>query len=348
MLLVVLAAFCASCNDRGRPTGTQPDVRPTSEAVAVVSGVPVTAQQLDKEVGARAAAMQAQVYRLRRSVLDSMIARMLVEAEANRRGLAADELTRIEVAKRTTPVTPEEARAVYEAAKDRFSGTGETEALASITASMGQSRIQSARIQWVADLRKASNVSVMLEPPRVQIGAGKNPIRGAANAPVSIVVFTDYECPFCSRHLSTLKQLERQYGQSVSITIRDFPLPIHKRAVKAAEAAACARDQGRYWEMHYWLFANQQKLDPADIKASAATIGLDLGKFGRCLDGSTFAAEIEQERREGERAGVAGTPATFINGRLIPGAMAYDEYASEVDDELRRKSRQSTAVGSAR
>ena len=248
LLLAFLAAFCLSCNDRSRSADTRPDVRSTSEAVAVVSGVPVTTQQLDKEVGARAAAMQAQLYRLRRSVLDSMIGRMLVEAEASRRGLAIDEVTRIEVAKRTTPVAPEEARAVYEAAMDRFSGTSETEALASITASMGQTRIQSARMQWVADPRKASNVSVMLEPPRVEVGAGKNPIRGTADALVSIVVFTDYECPFCSRHLSTLKRLEQHYGQSVSIAVRDFPLPIHKRAVKAAEAAAWARDQGRYWE----------------------------------------------------------------------------------------------------
>jgi protein-disulfide isomerase len=118
--------------------------------------------------------------------------------------------------------------------------------------------------------------------------------------------------------------------------------------VTPAEAAACARDQGRYWEMHDWLFANQQKPDPAEMKANAVTLGLDVGKFSRCLDGGTFTAEIERERREGERVGVAGNPATFINGRLIPGAMAYDEYASEVDDELRQNSRQHSAVGSAR
>ena len=338
-LLLLLACFAC-----GGPAGRQPGYAVPSppaadDIVATVAGIPITAREMRNEVGMRDAAMQAQLYRVQRAALESMVARRLIEAEAARQGVAVDRLTQTETNKRMATVTTEEARAVYESAKDRFAGKAEEDAIASIAESMRQSRIQSARTKWISELRKASDVVVRLEPPRARVESGPNPPAGPTDAPVSIVVFSDYECAFCGRHAATLKRLESKFGKSISIAVRDFPLPIHKRAAKAAEAAACASDQGRFWEMHDWLFANQRSLDPSDFKKAAVTLGLDASRFAQCLDAGKFAAGVEKERRAGERLGVAGTPATFVNGQLIPGAMAFEEYASVVEDELQRHTR---------
>jgi protein-disulfide isomerase len=137
--------------------------------------------------------------------------------------------------------------------------------------------------------------------------------------------------------MPTLKKVKEAYGDRVRIVWKDFPLTsIHPQAFRAAEAAQCAREQGKFWELHDVLFANQQALQPDDLKKHAAGIGLDLPKFNACFDASKYGERVQQQMMAGSTLGVASTPSIFINGRLVSGAQPFEVFAGIIDDELAR------------
>jgi protein-disulfide isomerase len=175
-------------------------------------------------------------------------------------------------------------------------------------------------------------------PPRTEIATAGYPARGPATAPVTIVEFSDFECPFCGRLFPTLKAVEKIYLDRVRIVFRQFPLrKIHPLAQKAAEASLCANEQGRFWEMHDSLFGDQEHLTVDALKARAAALKLDTALFNMCLDSGKEAAAIDKDIAEGAKAGVTGTPTMFINGRKMVGAQPYAEIQAVIEDELRRK-----------
>jgi protein-disulfide isomerase len=153
---------------------------------------------------------------------------------------------------------------------------------------------------------------------------------------VEIVEFSDFQCPYCAQMARILHQLEGQYPGKIRLVFRDFPLPMHKDAATAAEAAACAADQGKYWEMHDRLFAGQKNLARSDLARYAADIGLQPARFADCLDAGRHTAEWQKDRADGERYGVTGTPALFINGRPVFGAATIQDLAQAVEEELER------------
>jgi protein-disulfide isomerase len=177
---------------------------------------------------------------------------------------------------------------------------------------------------------------MLLEPPRAEVAA-TGPSKGPANAPITIVEFSDFECPFCSRVVPTLEEVQEKYGDKVRLVFRQYPLPIHPSAPKAAEAALCAADQGKFWEMHDIMFAQQKELGVEQLKAKASQIGLDTEKFNQCLDSGAQAAAVQADMEAGARAGVNGTPAMFINGISVSGAVPYEQLAKVIDEELNRK-----------
>jgi protein-disulfide isomerase len=155
---------------------------------------------------------------------------------------------------------------------------------------------------------------------------------------VTIVEFSDFECPYCGGLFPTLKQVEKNYPQQVRIVYRQFPLNnLHPHAQKAAEASLCANDQQKFWEFHDSMFSNQRELSVPDLKQRAADLKLDTAMFNQCLDSGRHAAAIQLDIDEGARNGVSGTPALFINGRLLSGNQPYGEIKEVIDDELQRK-----------
>ena len=195
------------------------------------------------------------------------------------------------------------------------------------------------------DLKKLQDkykVEYKMEPIRVEVAA-TGPAKGPANAPVTIVEFSDFQCPFCSRLTPTIKQVEEKYGNKVRVVFRQYPLPFHQNAQKAAEASLCAADQGKFWEMHDAMFADQNALGVDQLKAKAATLGLNAEQFNSCVDSGKHAATIQADMKDGSAAGVSGTPALFINGRFINGAVPLEQITSVIDDELRRKGVQVSA-----
>ncbi len=163
--------------------------------------------------------------------------------------------------------------------------------------------------------------------------------RGEKDAPVTMVEFSDYECPFCGQAQATVVQIMESYPGKVRLVFKDFPLSFHRFAAKAAEATHCAADQGKFWEMHEMLFENSYALREMDLKAYAADLGLDAGRFDACLDSSEKAPVVEGAKTLAAKLGLSGAPSFFINGRLVTGAQPFEVFEEIIDDELRKAGR---------
>jgi protein-disulfide isomerase len=183
----------------------------------------------------------------------------------------------------------------------------------------------------------ANNPSPADSNDKYEVKVGDAPAKGPASAPVTVVAFSDFQCPFCSRAVPTVHQLETEYGGKVRIVFKQFPLPFHDKAHLAAEAALAANEQGKFWQMHDKLFANQQALDRASLEKYAQDLGLDMTKFKAALDSGKFKDKVDAEDREGAAVGVTGTPTFFINGTRVVGAQPIDAFKAIIDKELKGK-----------
>lgn len=163
---------------------------------------------------------------------------------------------------------------------------------------------------------------------------GQDPFFGPEDASVTIVEYSDFQCPYCARAVPVLNQIKAAYGDKVKFVFKDFPLGFHENAQKAAEAGQCANDQGMFWELHDMMFANQGSIDVGSIKGYAANLGLDTDQFNACLDSGKYTAEVQQDFNEGKVAGVSGTPTFIINGQKIVGAQPFEAFKQIIDQEL--------------
>jgi protein-disulfide isomerase len=171
-----------------------------------------------------------------------------------------------------------------------------------------------------------------------KVELGKAPVRGPKNAPITIVQFSDFQCPYCSKVEPVLVEVEKAYPGKIRVAWKNFPLGFHNNAKPAAEAALAANEQGKFWKMHEILFKNQSALGAADLEKYAKEIGLDMTKFKAAMDSHKFGAQVDAEMKEGQAMGVSGTPASFINGQLVSGAVPVDEFKKIIDAELAKGS----------
>jgi len=302
-----------------------------------------TVQELDDawkaaDAKSKADAEQA-VYDGRKDALDRLIAEMLVEQAAKKQGVDADAYMEAEVAKRATPVSDADVSAFYKANTQQMQGRSLEEVGSTIRSFLEEQQEDAAHEAIIADLRKAAApVTVRLDPPRVTVAiAPHDPVRGPAAAVVTLVEFSDYQCPFCSRVTPTLKRLRETYGDRLRIVWKDYPLyDIHPQAQKAAEAAWCAGEQGKYWEFHDRLFANQSTLGVDGLRQHATAVGLEPAGFASCLESGRHADRVKDGARQGNDLGVDSTPTAFINGRRLTGAHPYERFAEIIDEELSR------------
>ena len=314
-----------------------------SEKAAEVGAVVVSAARVEELAADRLARLRTEEYQIKRQALGEEIERLVLEAEARARQTTVADLLRTEVDARVAPVTDEQAQAAYEAGQERLSSAPKEESLRQIRETLTRQRTAQRRRVFVEELRRKMGVKVFLEAPRVAVDASGGPDKGPASAPVTIVTFSDFQCPYCQRLATTLTHLEQQYRGKVRLVFRDFPLPMHKDAGKAAEAGACAHEQGRFWEMHDKIFANQRTLQVPDLKRLASEAGLDRQAFDTCLDGGRKAQAWQRGKEQGTKYGVSGTPATFINGRFVSGAQPLASLSEIVDEELARAAASASA-----
>jgi len=317
-----------------------------SEVLAKVNGEEITlgdvreraTQQLE-QVEAQLVQCKANYERSRFEVLDNnvqgIVEDQLLEAEAAERGISKDDLVAAEVDAVVEPVTDEQAQAWYQENQNRLRGSFE-QLSDQIKQYLQRQRRDQAYNDFVGSLKEGVDIAYYLDPPRVEVESEGYPAQGPADAPVTIVEFSDFECPFCSRVVPTLERVKEEYGDQVRLVFRHFPLSMHPNAPKAAEASMCAHDQGKFWQMHDLMFEEQKQLSVADLKSKAERLELDTEQFNQCLDSGKYADEVQQDMQAGQRAGVTGTPAMFVNGRLVSGAVPFEQIAQVIDSELAR------------
>ena len=341
-LAAALVAVVACQSPRSAQPG-QPKQDPAA-TVAKIGGKSITAGELDETVKKDLAQLEQQYheqkYQVRRNALESMLRQRAFDEKAKAKGVSRDELLNQEIAAKIPEPPDEEIRALYERAKAGGQQLPPIEQVKpDIARFIKNQKGQAALAEYYENLKKEMGIEMLLppyEPPKVAVAA-VGPAKGPDGAPVTIVEFSDYECPFCVRAEPTVRDLLAKYPGKIRLVYRDYPLPMHPKAPKAAEAAHCAGDQGKYWEMHDKLFTPGAKLEVADLKAQAREVGVDGAKFDRCLDSGEKAKEVESHKKAGDEAGVSGTPAFFINGRLLSGAQPLEAFVTIVDQELKAK-----------
>lgn len=346
MALVLTAVVGLACSGaQGAAQGTTPAATHPSpdQVVAEVGGRKITMKEVDQkwqEVDpAEEARVTQLIYQHRRNVLDQMVGDLLIEDAAKKAGQSSDQFLAQETAKRVAAPTDDEVKQFFEANKDRAPGRSLDDLRGPIGDFLKGQREMQARAQLVDELKAKSGmpVKVALDPPRKQLAVQTHdPVRGPASAPITIIEFSDFQCPFCGRVTPTLDKLRAAYPDKIRFVFKDFPLPNHAEAPKASEAAHCAGDQSKYWEMHDRLFANQQALAVPALKAHAAVLGLDAAKFDQCLDSDKYADIVKADLDEGQKLGIQSTPTLFVNGRPVIGAQPYEYFVTVVEEELAR------------
>lgn len=206
---------------------------------------------------------------------------------------------------------------------------------------LGMERKKEAVDKWIAEQTKKTPVEVYIAKPRrptFPVEVGNAPFMGAKDAKVTIVEFSDFQCPFCAKGADILKQIKKKYGNKVRVAFKQFPLPFHNNAEAAANASLCANEQGMdyFWKMHDEMFANQDALDTEGLKKTAKKIGLKGEAFEKCLSENKYAAQVKADMEEGKKLKVKSTPTFFINGQLINGAQPMEVFAEIIDEEMDR------------
>ncbi|HKE86935.1 MAG TPA: thioredoxin domain-containing protein [Vicinamibacterales bacterium] len=314
-----------------------------SEVAAKVGNKSVTTKELDERWSKDDPAGQAEttqkMYDGRRSALDAIIAESVIADAAKAKGMTPDAYQTAEIAKRLKTVTDSDVAAFYQANINQMQGRSLEVMSPAINRFLTEQQREIARQSLITELRKSGPaVSMMFDAPRRTVAVDPaDPAIGNKAAPITLIEFADFQCPFCGRVAPTIKKLRETYGDKVRVVWKDFPLTqIHPQAFKAGEAAHCAGDQGKYWEYHDRLFANQQSLMPDDLKKHAADLGLDAGAFAACLDTSKYGERVRDGVAEGTRLGVNSTPMFYVNGRVVSGAQPYENFVSVIDEELAR------------
>ncbi|MBI4200103.1 MAG: thioredoxin domain-containing protein [Chloroflexi bacterium] len=314
--------------------------RAAGEALAEVDGVLITSEEVEKALATQLTQLEEQIYNLKRQRVEALINEKLLAKEAKKRGISVPALLDAEVTSKVGLVTEQEIENFYQANKAQIKGE-EEKVREQIRSHLQNQKLQTRREAFLQSLRSQAKVVVNLKPPpvfRAQVSADGAPFKGGATAPVVIVKFEDFHCPFCKQVQPTLVQLLSRYNEKVKLVHKDYPIDqLHPAARKGHEAARCANDQGKFWAYHDKLYENAPKASPEQLKAYAKEVGLDLAAFDQCFASGKYQAAVQRDVDEGARLGITGTPTFFVNGRVLTGAQPLERFAQVIEDELARR-----------
>lgn len=341
-LLGIAVLLLAACST----TEAQP-ARPLApaEVVATVGSTPITLAEVDDKALQQATAnfagmkLSQALYEARRAAIDDIAATILMDKEAKARGVDRATLVEKEIGDKVPPVGDSEVAAWYQANQQRVQGAPLDQVRAPIRAYLIQERMADARERYLDVLKTKTPVTVTLDPPRLKVAAAKGAVKGDPKAPIEMIEFSDFQCPFCQRAHATVEQVLKTYGDRIKFVYRHYPLPNHQNAKPAAEAAECANEQGKFWPYYDRLFANATKLSGADLQQYAGDLGMDTAAFNACLTSRKYESQVAADIKDGDAAGVNGTPAFYINGRMLSGAQPYEAFQKIIDEELKRSGR---------
>jgi len=298
---------------------------------ATIGDKTITIQELAMKL------LSQQEFENQKQALDNMVNDTLLEKEAAVKGVAKDKLIETEVTSKLADPAAAEIDAWYEQNKARVNGQTKEQLTPQIAAMLKGQKAGEAQRAYLAGLRQRYAAKIVLEPPRFDVPLDDDASKGPAKAPITIVEFSDYQCPYCSRAEGTVQDVLKKYGDKIRLVYRDYPLSFHQNAQVAAEASECAKDQGKFWEMHSAMFANQAKLAEADLIETAGGLGLDKDKFKSCIDSGKKKEEVQKDFQDGVKFGVTGTPTFFVNGIRMVGARDVASFSEIIDHELQPK-----------
>jgi len=312
--------------------------------LATIGDEQVTMSDVRSQIGDQLDQLEMKYQRQRHkaieTTLETVIRDRVLAAEAKRQNRTVDELVAAEAGGTFEP-TPLEVQAWYDENRARVRGRPIEQVRPQIEEFLRNQRRNEAAQKLQERLNRDHKVVVNLEPVRVQLDNEGAPSIGPADASVTLVEFSDFQCPYCKGFLPTIKRLEQSHGKQVRIVYRQYPIPsLHPYAIKAAEASLCAHEQGKFWEMHDLLFEEQNKLTVADLKEKAGRLKLNQSKFDGCMDTGRFTEQVQEDMKAGARVGVTGTPTLFVNGVSIDGgAVPYDAVVKAIEKEQARLKR---------
>ena len=326
------------------PPATQAD---RARVLATIKGEPITSADIESSLLPMIFDVQQEVYKVRKEELELSINDTLLTQEAAKRKITTNALLEAEV--KPKPITDQQTQTFYDQNKERVSGDF-AQTKDAIKQYLEQIEVRQAERAFVEKLRAAAAIQVFLsapESPVFSVSTTDQPSLGNAEAPVTIVAFTDYQCPSCAAMHPELERLVKESGDKVRLVTRDFPLSQHVDAFKAAEAAEAAREQGKYWEYIHILMRNQSTLTVDKLKAYAGELALDQARFDTALDSGKFAESVQRDLEDGMKLGINGTPAIFINGRRVS-ARGYDELKANVEQALKAATPKGSTAGAGR
>lgn len=303
------------------------------QPLAVVGEQAITRAEVEARVKNELYEVENTRYEVLLQGLNQVLGEVLLNREAKARGISVAELEKVEITDKTPEPSDERINELLEENRDKLGDATPESIKPQLVAYVRTKYAQARRQEFIDELRAKYEVKTYLRPPTVEVGMGSVPPRGNAQAPVTIVEFADYECPFCKRAASTVNRVLDVYGDQVRFAFRDFPLPMHPNARPAAEAAHCAGAQGKFWEYHDKLFASSD-LSAQQLGTFADDLGLDRKKFDECLTKDTFVPAIDKDLAEGNDLGINGTPVFYVNGRLLDGAQPFEKFQEVIDEEL--------------
>ena len=288
--------------------------------LAAVNGAPIRIEAINERMKAYVYKMEMRIYAAQKQVLDRRVNDLLIVAEANRRKIGPEEIVRAEITEKIKPPTEAEIAKFYEDNKARI--TGDLASARADIANYLQQQQQEKLEQALAEkLRVGAKFQMLLkepEPRAMNVTTANGPSRGDANAAVTIIEFTDFQCSACGAMYPVIEDVLKSYGNRVHFVIRNFPLTrLHANAFKAARAAQAANAQGKFWEYIDFLFKNQSSLDPDSLKKYATQVGIDRKRFDAEFDTDKYDTYIRRDIEDGEMYGVEGTPTIYINGVML-------------------------------
>lgn len=324
----------------GQPQPSTP-VAPAnaSTVIATFNGGQITDEEVTEKAKSALMKPLSQIYGIKMNTVQNLVAEAILNQEAKSLKITKEALMQKNANSKVKEPTEAEIKALYEAEKNNRMIQGKKyEEVKDILVKLHKTEQQDRYAQaYIETLFAKYNVTIDLERPKADVSVDNDPGIGNPNAPIVLIEFSDFQCPYCKKTRPTIDRLLTEYKDKIYYVFRDFPLSFHKQAQDAALAANCAGEQKKYWEYNRELW-NQQgafKDGGAVFKSIAQTVGLNDAQFQKCMDAKKY-DEIQKDQADGSQVGVSGTPAYFINGIFLSGAQPYESFKEIIDDELKR------------
>jgi protein-disulfide isomerase len=312
---------------------------PNKNAVAKFKDKVITHDELYGDIKHEIYDLEKKIFDLKMNKLKAILLKTMMESDPKYKGLTNDEYLNKYIAKNINISSKEimafakERRIPDNQLNDQIKDRIKT----FLMAQKKQKEVEN----WMNKQLSKNPAEVYLTKPKapiVEIAAGDSPFAGKADAKVTLIEFSDFECPFCSKGAKIVDQLKKKYGNKLKVVFKNFPLPFHKNAMNAANAALCANEQDskKFWKMHDHLFENQSKLDEKSLEEAAKKVGLDMAKYKECYASKRHQNKIEADKKLGQDSGVKSTPTFFVNGRMVSGAVPVDKFSEIIDEELKK------------